>query len=148
MKHVKRATTKKFRELQRKLELILVMGWGWELNSMRSNLLLFLSSSVVERSAVSRLVTSKKSQMYYSTASLMRSSILQEVTIAASKDIIEKGALPFWAVVGGGIRAPDTPWFCSPRAQSSELQAPPISTGFVPESTLKGTFPSPQPFRS
>lgn len=36
--------------------LILVMGWEWELNSMRSNLPLFLSSSVVERSAVNRLV--------------------------------------------------------------------------------------------
>ena len=32
------------------------MGWERELNSMRSNLLLFLSSSVVERSAVNRLV--------------------------------------------------------------------------------------------
>ena len=37
-------------------ELILVMGWERELNSMRSNLLLFLSSSVVERSAVNWLV--------------------------------------------------------------------------------------------
>lgn len=37
-------------------ELILVMGWERELNSMRSNLPLFLSSSVVERSAVNWLV--------------------------------------------------------------------------------------------
>ena len=37
-------------------ELILVMGWDRELNSMRSNLPLFLSSSVVERSAVNWLV--------------------------------------------------------------------------------------------
>ena len=38
------------------LELILVMGWERELNSLRPNLPLFLSSSVVERSAVNRLV--------------------------------------------------------------------------------------------
>ena len=37
-------------------ELILVMGWEREWNSTRSNLPLFLSSSVVERSAVNRLV--------------------------------------------------------------------------------------------
>uniref|UniRef100_M1CTY6 Uncharacterized protein n=1 Tax=Solanum tuberosum TaxID=4113 RepID=M1CTY6_SOLTU len=36
------------------------MGWERELNSMRSNLLLFLSSSVVERSAVNRLGFLKK----------------------------------------------------------------------------------------
>ncbi|KAM3301014.1 hypothetical protein P3S67_015514 [Capsicum chacoense] len=36
--------------------LILVMGWEQELNSMRSNLLLFLSSSVIEWSVVNRLV--------------------------------------------------------------------------------------------
>ena len=37
-------------------ELILVMGWERELNSMRSNLPLFLSSLVVERSVVHWLV--------------------------------------------------------------------------------------------
>ncbi|MCD9641075.1 hypothetical protein HAX54_026908 [Datura stramonium] len=121
MRHVR--TTKKFRELRRKLRAHIGHGLGTELNSMR-RILLFLSSSVpkgslcplrvgnpfpvfvsiafyliVSHSALrdykitsiprSRVrdnpcsialgylhQPSKKSQMYYSTASLMQSSIL------------------------------------------------------------------------
>ena len=50
------ATTKKFRELRRKPRAHIGHGLRTRMNSMRSNLSLFLSSSVVERSAVNWLV--------------------------------------------------------------------------------------------
>ena len=56
MRHVREPLRKSSGSYEGSFELILVMGWERELNSMRSNLLLFLSSSVVERSAVNRLV--------------------------------------------------------------------------------------------
>ncbi|KAH0653483.1 hypothetical protein KY289_031161 [Solanum tuberosum] len=56
MRHVREPLRRSSGSYEGSFELILVMGWERELNSMRSNLLLFLSSSVVERSAVNRLV--------------------------------------------------------------------------------------------
>ncbi len=56
MRHVREPLRRSSGSYEGSFELILVMGWEQELNSMRSNLLLFLSSSVVERSAVNRLV--------------------------------------------------------------------------------------------
>ena len=56
MRHVREPLRISSGSYEGSFELILVMVWERELNSMRSNLLLFLSSSVVERSAVNRLV--------------------------------------------------------------------------------------------
>ena len=56
MRHVREPLRRSSRSYEGNFELILVMGWERELNSIRSNLPLFLSSSVVERSAVNRLV--------------------------------------------------------------------------------------------
>ena len=50
------ATTRSSGSYEGNFEFILVMGWEREWNSMRSNFPLFLSSSVVERSAVNWLV--------------------------------------------------------------------------------------------
>ena len=56
MRHGTEPLRRSSRSYEGNFELILVMGWERELNSMRSNLPLFLSSSVVERSAVNWLV--------------------------------------------------------------------------------------------
>ncbi|KAH0653486.1 hypothetical protein KY289_031164 [Solanum tuberosum] len=82
MRHVREPLRRSSGSYEGSFELILVMGWERELNSMRSNLLLFLSSSVVERSAVNRLVNKGLALPVKSSHRFSR-----EVTIAASKDI-------------------------------------------------------------
>lgn len=56
MRHGREPLWRNLTSYEGNFEFLLVMGWERELNSIRSNFPLFLSSSVVERSAVNWLV--------------------------------------------------------------------------------------------